>query len=50
MILVAWDDMAPGSRIENLVGETDASEKCNVTGELYFAARLLGPSKQKIWR
>jgi hypothetical protein len=50
MILVAWDDMAPVLESKTLWGETDASEKCNVTGELYFAARLLGPSKQKIWR
>ena len=28
-------------------GGTELQTKCDVTGELYFAARLLGPSKQK---
>jgi hypothetical protein len=42
---VSWH--RPGSRIEPYGGGPRLQRKCNVTGELYFAARLLGPSKQK---
>jgi hypothetical protein len=41
---VCWHRL--GSRIEPC-GGTELRTKCYVTGELYFAARLLGPVNKK---